>query len=489
MALILLINPSFGYTLDKEYGYSLPIGLLSVGTYLKNNGHDVALIDALTEENYLKRFNEEIKKAKYVGFSVMTQQVPNALKLSKWIKENYPEKIILWGGVHVALFPEQCIKNKNVDYIFPLEGELPLNNLINALEKNQNLKNIKGIGYLKDETIITTERDRFIQLNEIGFIDYSLMKGDIKKIDPIPINTSRGCPFRCAFCINVVTNNRQWRHMDAESVLDYIEYSLKYFNTRHIKFRDELFFFSPERIKAVVDGIIERKLNITWEATCRVNYFNENFVNYEFIKKLKQSGLVKLWFGAESGSQRVLDMLRKDIKVWQIIKSAHMLTNSGIIGNYSFMCGLPGEKKSDMLKTLKIIDKLLKINPDIEIIGPQAYRPYPGGELYNKAIASGWPEPKELGGWEESMKREEYLVAKKYYPWVKNPLFVQSLIIYVLFGAYPFKRAVNEFKLMKTNVPLFIAKMFILLQQIRWKTKFYDFPVDITLANKLLRRG
>ena len=488
MASILLINPSFGYYLDKEYSESLPIGLLCLGTFLKENKHKVVLLDFLTQDNFKEKFNEEIVKNKYIGFSVMTQQVPHALRLSKIIKERFPEKVIIWGCVHVALFPEQVAKSEYVDYIIPLEGEFPLLELVNSLENKKNVDSVKGIGYYENNQLKLTPKSDFIDMEKLPFVDFNLMEANIRDMDFILIHSSRGCPFRCTFCINNIIGNRKWRSINAKMILDYIEYALPFFNKRHIKFRDELFFFNKERIKQFVQGAIDRNLNITWEATCRVSYFNDKYIDREFLKLMKQSGCVKLWFGAESGSQKVLDIIKKDIKVFQIIKSAKILTNSGIVGIYSFMCGLPGETKRDMSKTLKVIDRLLKINKNIEIIGPQAYRPYPGGDLYDYAIKSGWPEPKTLDGWDESMKREEYLVAKKFYPWVKDPIHVQSLIIYTMFGAYPFKRALNEFDLMKTNVPKLFAVPFILLQQLRWKLKMFDYPLEIIFANKILRR-
>ena len=230
--------------------------------------------------------------------------------------------------------------------------------------------------------------------------------------------------------------------------------------------------------------MIERSLNIPWETTVRVNYLREGMIDEEFIKKLKESGCYLLSFGAESGCPRILKKIKKDIMPEDVINSAKMCLKYDIIPQYSFMAGLPGETRSDIMETLKLIDKLVRLSDKIQILGPQAFRPYPGSELYQECLVAGWKEPESLDEWGEIVSDQlNYLDVKKF-PWLKNPDFVESLEAYVRFGAHSIKSALSS--TVKAN--LLLKLPFILLLKLRWKLKFFRFPWDYKLAKKFITK-
>jgi hypothetical protein len=201
----------------------------------------------------------------------------------------------------------------------------------------------------------------------------------------------------------------------------------------------------------------------------------------KFLKKLKKSGCYMLKFGAESGSQRVLDFLKKDIKVEDIIRSCKECHEAGITPNYSFMTALPTETKDERVKTLELIDKLRKIAPEAVIISPQPYRPYPGGELADMVQSKyGFKFPEELDGWAGivSQSIDSSMSDLEHFPWVKNP---DSIRLQRMVSTIMMSRKGKKFqdRLRRVNLMLTPAVMALYaVATMRWKLKFFDLPLE-----------
>jgi len=221
-----------------------------------------------------------------------------------------------------------------------------------------------------------------------------------------------------------------------------------------------------------------------WETTVRANYIREGMIDDAFMAKLKQSGCYLLSFGAESGCPRLLKKMKKDINPEDVINSAKMALQRDIIPQYSFMIGLPGETRPEMMETLDLIDKLVKLSPRIQILGPQAFRPYPGSELYDECVASGWRAPQSLEEWADLSANEINYLSVKNFPWVKKEDrdFVESMEAYVRFGAHSVKSALGS----SVRAQKWLKLGFILVCQVRWKLKFFAWPIEYKIAKKFV---
>jgi radical SAM superfamily enzyme YgiQ (UPF0313 family) len=258
--------------------------------------------------------------------------------------------------------------------------------------------------------------------------------------------------------------------------------SKPYFVGKKLRFWDENFFVDIERAKAIIGGIIERDLTIPWETTVRANYLKEGMIDDAFLARLKKSGCYLLSFGAESGSPKILKKIQKDIIAQEIVESAAMCLRHDIIPQYSFMIGLPGETKEDMMMTLKLIDRLVKLSDKVQILGPQAFRPYPGSMLYDECLQAGWQAPQSLEEWSHLVQNELNYLAPKFFPWVADKDFVESMEAYVRFGAHGIKNAMGS----SVRAQKFLKLGFVLLCQLRWKLKFFAWPVEFKLAKKFI---
>jgi radical SAM superfamily enzyme YgiQ (UPF0313 family) len=276
----------------------------------------------------------------------------------------------------------------------------------------------------------------------------------------------------------------RWRSRTAEQVLEDLRIikSREYFKDKKLRFWDENFFVDINRAREIIDGMIDRGLQLPWETTIRAGYIRPGMVDDELMAKLKKSGCYLLSFGAESGSGKVLKMIKKDITANEILNSAKLCLKHGIIPQYSFMIGLPGETKDDMLETLKLIDQLITLSDQVQILGPQAFRPYPGSELYAECIQAGWQEPKSLEEWAKVAKNELSYLSVENFPWVGDKDFVESMEAYVRFGAHSIKSAMGS----TVSANQWLKLGFVLLCQLRWRLKFFAWPVEFKLAKKFV---
>ncbi len=161
-----------------------------------------------------------------------------------------------------------------------------------------------------------------------------------------------------------------------------------------------------------------------------------------------------------------------------------MCVRHGITPQYSFMIGLPDEHKSEMMETLKIIDRLVKLDESVEILGPQAFRPYPGSELYEECLASGWKAPESLEQWAILVENELNYLTVQNFPWVKHKDLVESMEAYVRFGAHSIKSAMGS----SVKAQKLVKLVFVLICKLRWKLKFFAFPIEFKLAKKFVTK-
>lgn len=496
MPKILLINPIFNIP-KENYDSSVSVGLLCLASYLDEKGIEVKIIDGARQKGYLALIQKELPETDFVGISVMTTQVGSALKVSQIVRDFKPNLPIIWGGFHPTFFPEETAGHPLADIAVIGEGEETLSEII----KGCALEEIKGIAFKKFGDLVpklgtkSPNASFKVQINQkrhlLGFESLPLPNWDLmseeilENLGLIPTHTSRGCPHRCAFCVNAILKNR-WRSRQPEKVLEDLKIikSRPEFYNKPIRFWDEDFFVQKKRARQIIEGMVKGKLNLSWETTVRADYLDKNFLDDDFMADLKKSGCYLLSFGAESGSERILEKIKKDITAGQILNSAKRCLKYGIIPQYSFMVGLPGETKEDMLQTVKLIDKLTKLSPLVQILGPQPFRPYPGSTLYQECLASGWLAPQTLEEWAKLMSQELNYLSPQNFPWLKNPDFVESLEAYVRFGAHSIKSALGS--TVKANKMLKL--LFVLLCQIRWKLKFFFWPIEFKIARKTITK-
>ncbi|MFA5142284.1 MAG: radical SAM protein [Candidatus Woesearchaeota archaeon] len=486
---IILINTWMPSDLDLD---PLPphLGLLAISTYIHNQGYSPKIFDTRPyfkqSKDYWADLNSLLEGALCVGLSVMTAQVNSALEISKKIRENYPNLPIVWGGYHPSLYPMQTLEDPLVDFITQGEGDWSFLELIDSLKNNKSYDKIDGLGYKRKGQSFFNPQSKYYEIDTLPAWDWSFYDvssfisgrtwSDPKEVKQLPIQTSRGCPYGCTFCINTTLScYRKWRARSIPQVISEIKNLISKYGIEWISFRDEIFFMTKKRIIEFCDALMANNIKLNWAINARCDFFTNGVIDDDVLRKLKMAGCVNLCFGAESGSQKILNFLRKGIMPHQIVLSAKKSHQFGLKPVYSFIAGLPGETKSDIMMTFTLMKKIMESCPEAVLLGPHLYRPYPGCELYDIAKKFGVPEAKTLREWpkiiNESFSESFDPIERGGYgfkslPWIYDPKFVNAFITYARYAAY------NPWILFKTR--RYHMCLLSIISKIRFKLGFYS---------------
>lgn len=471
-----LVNPEA----DEKSDPQIYMSILYLATVLDRNGYKVNVIDSQVE-NAKKSLRRVLKKSDCVGFSVMTSQVKHALELSDIIKEEDSDTSVIWGGIHPTLFPAQTVSDKSVDFVMKDEAESGMVEFARYIEGKNNIKNVGGLVYpdSKDKekfNVRINPTKTCTDLNDLSPPSWHLLK--MKKYATeyifggenfgkhLPIHSSRGCPYRCTFCINTILKWKNWRPLHAPNMINEIKILKDKYNLSFIKFIDENFFLDKKRVTEFCNSLIKEKIDLGWRASSRTNYFNKHHINDDMLKLSKKAGCKIMSMGIESGSDRVLkDIIGKGVTVKDAINSINACKKFEIMPVCSFMSGLPGEAKKERLETLSLIRKIKKIYPRTVIIGPQVFRPYPGCELYDE-IKNTIKEPKSLREWTTVNMFGGY-VSPASLPWIEDPKHLMNTFFYITLSESSSKGVAR------------IAKIpFKILAKLRTELNMFDFPIE-----------
>ncbi|OGW18229.1 MAG: hypothetical protein A3G93_15150 [Nitrospinae bacterium RIFCSPLOWO2_12_FULL_45_22] len=441
---ILLIAPKLFKGWDYQRNFheiSPPLGLLSIGTVLHEEGFEVKIIDASISEDYLKDIeNYLLKKPLYAGISAMTSQVSSGIDIAEYIRKMSPNTLLVWGGIHATLFPQQTCSDPLADLVVIGEGEYSCLELTKSLRQSHQIPSLPGLGYKKDGKFLLNLQNELADINKFPFPYFDLLPMDSyltrdfggtrfffgEQQKSIILHTGVGCPYDCTFCINnsLAQSLKRYRGKTADRILDEIDMVINKYQVRHIVFRDDNFLLDKKRFIRFLDGLEERRYKITWYCTARADFFHEGYLSETLVQRMANLGCARISIGVESGSEKIINLLKKGINLNQVRHAATLCKRYGIIIAYSFMMGLPGEEPEDTLKTLNFIGKLVRFNPKDFILGPQIFRPYPGSALYQECINKGFTPPDSLREWANNDLEDTsgYLGLNRF-PWLKKPKF------------------------------------------------------------------
>ena len=483
MQKIILVQPENGL---NETTY-VPLGLISLGAYIKKN-FETKIVDLrLDSVENLYNFVKDLKPL-VVCFSMLTGScILQILEASRKIKEIDPKIKIIVGGIHPTFFPEQTIKNNLIDFVVINEGEKTLSDLLLALSENREMTSVKGLAWKDAEgkVRINEPAEDFIDMNSLPMPAWDLIDVNryIKKLSKNPgekvidFYTSKGCPYPCSFCYNLRFNRRKWRARSAERAAEEMEMLYHTYGVNYFIIHDDNFVTDKNRALKFAQLIKGKGLKVRYSVDSRIDYFD-----YDFLKKLKDSGLCELRVGCESGSNRILsEIVEKGITAEQTIKAVEVAKNLDLSLILSFVIGWPTETIAERQETIDLIIKLQKIHKKAAIYPLWIYIPYAGTTLFDRAVQMGFKSPQSLEEW------GNYFWGKAHIPWLTNPREYEIIHELSPFAWYNKNLADLKNKSAANIIRHFLIKIFRPLVLFRFKYNFWKFPVDAELIIFLKR--
>ena len=314
------------------------------------------------------------------------------------------------GGYHPTIYPEQTLENPYVDIIVKGKGEMSFYEVVERIVEGKNFEGLAGV-YWKENGEIFSNPDRpQAPLDDDPPMPYHLV--DVEKclfesefgMRTISYVSSYGCPYSCAFCSEVSVNNRRWVGLDAELVLNDLEKLQNEHNVDGVNFYDSLFFVSVKRAKAILRGILDRKLKVRLgNLYGRARQLHQS--DDELWELLEETRTYSILCGAESGDQEALDVMNKEMDVEDNNLFAEKCKKYNIKVIFSTLVGVPfvghtyaeiKEKTDEQINlTINMFSKCLSY--DSRHRGMIfVYCPYPGTPLYDAAVTLGFKAPNSL---------------------------------------------------------------------------------------------
>lgn len=389
--------------------YERPVlGLAYLASCIELNAFECGVFDAYfhswSEQELLRQVNTF--EPDVVGLTAMTHEIIQAAHIAVQLKNRRNIPVIV-GGCHTTALPERTLEEFPVfDYGVYGEGEKTVVELLRSLEEGtpSGLGAIRGLVFRDGERIICNEPRPFLTSPELDALPYpgfhhyygrspKALSGNNASYT---IASSRGCPYRCAFCMQVL--GRQIRRRSAESVCQEIEYAVATYGAHMFDFVDEIFLFDCRETREVLELMIARDLpnRITWNGQTRAN-----FVNPDLIALAKRAGCTGLAMGVESGDDGILKVIEKGITVEQVRRAVRIIKEAKIPLSTYFILGHPNETKETLLRTVRLSREL---NTDTVAVGTMV--PYPGTRVFDMArrgegryrlIAQDWSDYDKYG--------------------------------------------------------------------------------------------
>ncbi|MBT9133077.1 MAG: 2-hydroxyethylphosphonate methyltransferase [Firmicutes bacterium] len=384
---ILLLNPPYSYS-EKSFSFSdfsaVPLGLLYIAAVLEREGYAVQILDSLSMNVKIRmsksggqihvgaswqQIETELQRMKpdVVGITnPYANQFSNAIIASEIVKRISPKIVTVVGGPHASVRPVDFLRAKSIDIVVRDEGEYIMPQIVRSVQGETRLAEIEGIAYRENGEVKINPWGTFIKdLDQLPFPSYHLIdiqkhfdlmrrgylsKLFIKKHRALPMVTSRGCPFKCVFCSIHLHMGRIWRANSPKYILSHLEHVVKNLNIRQVSFMDDNLTLDSKRFEQILDGIIEKDIDITWDTP---NGVRADTLNREILLKAKKAGCVSLAIGIESGEQEILDkVIHKSLDLSKVVEVCRICREIDLPLGAFFVIGFPGERKRNIERTL-----------------------------------------------------------------------------------------------------------------------------------------
>lgn len=359
---VLFVVPSMSPYLLQECR-----GSLELARILKSNGVSVDLLRYWQADSQLDDFvrlvanitrRVEELNPRIVSFYCRCDVYHIVLSVSKEIKTRHPDMTILLGGPQAEISAQETLRNfPSVDYICCGEGETTIFPFVSSILSGHPDISVDGLTYIRDDgTIIQNKLPKLIGDNyTIDYNYYQLIpRFIIENSGQTTIEVGRGCPFNCSFCSSKTFWKRKFRLRDINDILDEVRYTYETYGIKVMRFEHDIFTADKKRLRMFCEKLIESGMPIYWRCSSRVDTVDE-----ETILLMRKAGLKSIFFGIETGSERMQSIIHKGLSIEKSKRMLQLCLDAGVEVTASFMYGFPQETEDDVRDTLNLMCDLL----------------------------------------------------------------------------------------------------------------------------------
>jgi radical SAM superfamily enzyme YgiQ (UPF0313 family) len=393
-----LYNPVAGF-------HTMPLALVALASALDRTRVDVRVIDGRLERDPVAAVLAATRDAVCLGITALTgEPLRDALRVTRSVASAQPDLPVIWGGWHPSLFPLDTLAEQGITATVQGQGERVFAAIVDRLAEGNPIDDLPGV----------TSRDAAGQprqvparaaadINDFPAADYSLIdvegyfrtKRGLRQLDYV---SSQGCRFRCTFCADPTVYGRTWSGLAPDRVADELGWLARTHGVADVAFQDETFFTHPARVTGIAEGLLSQRTSFTWMATMRADQGSR--LPADVFTLCRTAGLRRVMVGLESGSQDMLDWMKKDATVDQVFHLADKCRAAGIAVLCNLIVGFPGESDASVRATLAAAKRIRAYGPQFQV-ALFYYRPYPGTPIADALARDGFPMPGSLDAWAE----------------------------------------------------------------------------------------
>ena len=375
------------------------VGLGYLCTQVRRRGHDVEILDAVKERWSPEQLIAELhkKRSDVYGISCFSNTFQAGIHIAHAVKSHEPASLIVMGGPHATFEPEEVLQETSVDIAVVSEGEEAFPDLVelcrNGEHRDHNaLLKIPNLVFHHKGKVCRTPVRHIPDIDLLGLPAWDIIRPETYPLAPhglfarrgpvCPIVATRGCPYPCLFCGAGRIMGRRLRKRSQENILEEIHLLHERHGILEFHFLDDNFTLDTEWAMGLCDGIIRKDFKILWSLT---NGVRLDTLHETLIRRMEKAGCYSMGVGIESGSEKVLDRIRKGITLQEVREKVSLIkrvSSIRIVG--FFILGLPFETRSDMEHTIQVSCELPL---DAAYFGN--YIPFPGSPLYDELKQSG----------------------------------------------------------------------------------------------------
>lgn len=455
----------------------IPYALLYLERVVRDLDLEIILIDEQVTPDYLPIVEKCKDRLFLAGVSAMTgEQIVGGVRFSRLIREQTAARIV-WGGWHPTLLPEQTLAEPYLDFVVLGQGEGPFRALVKALLEGRDPVEIPGTGYRSDDVCHISPPADFVDFTRFPEIDLGLVnckdylfKG-VYAERCIGYFCSHGCPYNCAFCCVARVYGRRWYKRGLDQIINHLKYFKTVVGIDSITFDDDNFFVDRSFALEFCQRMIDEKIDLLWDTSAHAATFLKNFSDAD-VELLYLAGCRQIYVGAESGDQDILDLISKGATVEDNLEFVSMLKRHRIIPMLSTMICFPTASGKDVNMTIDMVRQAHLLDPSLRA-RMFFYTPYPGTDLYEKALLEGFVPPTRLEDWPmHTLRKFRAPWAKKDYRW-QVEMFAN---FYLLLSNPRYYRSVPIRKL--KPVVFLLNLIFFPTAYLRMRLNFFKFPVE-----------